>query len=189
VFLIVQERTVPSINHDVPQNCAGGKCLVLIWRTAKLCRREQCLVLIWRTAKLCRREQCLVLIMTNCKIVQEGTVPSINMTYCKIVQEGTVPSINHDVLQNSWWNSYLTIKWLSGLSRLVAGLPPRRPGFDPGLVHVGFVVDKVALGQVFPRVIRISSVNFITPVLHYLEKWKKLIIFLFSFITVLHKKP
>jgi hypothetical protein len=26
----------------------------------------------------------------------------------------------------------------------------RRPGFDPRSVHVGFVVDKVALGQVFP---------------------------------------
>jgi hypothetical protein len=35
------------------------------------------------------------------------------------------------------------------LRRLVAGLSPRRPGFDPGSVHVGFVVDKVALGQVF----------------------------------------
>jgi hypothetical protein len=32
---------------------------------------------------------------------------------------------------------------------LAACLPPRRPGFDPGSVHVGFVVDKVALGQVF----------------------------------------
>jgi hypothetical protein len=37
-------------------------------------------------------------------------------------------------------------------------------------VHVGFVVDKVALGQVFPRVLRFSPVNFIPPVLHYLEK-------------------
>jgi hypothetical protein len=36
------------------------------------------------------------------------------------------------------------------LRRLAAGLPPRRPGFDPGSVHVGFVVDKVALGRVFP---------------------------------------
>jgi hypothetical protein len=53
---------------------------------------------------------------------------------------------------------------------LVAGLPPRRSGFDPGSVHVGFVVDKVALGQVFPRELRFSSVNFIPPVLHYLEK-------------------
>jgi hypothetical protein len=60
----------------------------------------------------------------------------------------------------------------------------RRPGFDPGLVHVGFVVDKVALGQVFPRVLRFSPGSFIPPVLHYLEKLKKkLIIFLFIFIT------
>jgi hypothetical protein len=42
------------------------------------------------------------------------------------------------------------------LRRLVAGLPPRRPGFDPGSVHVGFVVDKVALGQVFSQVLRFS---------------------------------
>jgi hypothetical protein len=27
--------------------------------------------------------------------------------------------------------------------------PPRRPGFAPGSGQVGFVVDKVALGQVF----------------------------------------
>jgi hypothetical protein len=51
-------------------------------------------------------------------------------------------------------------------------LPPRRPGFDPGSVHVGFVVDKEALGQVFPRVLRFSPVSVIPPVLHYLEKWK-----------------
>jgi hypothetical protein len=49
-------------------------------------------------------------------------------------------------------------------------LPPRRTGFDPGSVHVGFVVDKVSLGQVFPRVLRFSPVNFFPPVLHYLEK-------------------
>jgi hypothetical protein len=30
-----------------------------------------------------------------------------------------------------------------------AGFPPRRTGFEPGSGHVGFVVDKVALGQVF----------------------------------------
>jgi hypothetical protein len=35
------------------------------------------------------------------------------------------------------------------LSRLTAGFPPRRPGFAPGSGEVGFVVDKVALGQVF----------------------------------------
>jgi hypothetical protein len=35
------------------------------------------------------------------------------------------------------------------IARLVAGFQPRRPGFEPTSGHVGFVVDKVALGQVF----------------------------------------
>jgi hypothetical protein len=50
-------------------------------------------------------------------------------------------------------------KWIKG----------ENPGIskkETGSVHVGFVVDKVALGQVFPRVLRFSSVNFIPPVLH-----------------------
>jgi hypothetical protein len=81
---------------------------------------------------------------------------------------------------------FRAVPWLR---RLIAGLPTRKPGFDPGSVHVGFVVDKVALGQVFPRILRVSPVSFIPPVLHYLEKWKKLIIFLFIFITGLHNKP
>jgi hypothetical protein len=38
--------------------------------------------------------------------------------------------------------------------RLVAGLSLRRPAFVPVSVHVEFVVDRVALGQVFLRVIR-----------------------------------
>jgi hypothetical protein len=37
----------------------------------------------------------------------------------------------------------------------------------------GFVVDKVALGQVFPRVLPFFSVNGIPPALHYMEKRKK----------------
>jgi hypothetical protein len=28
-------------------------------------------------------------------------------------------------------------------------IPPRRPGFEPGSGHKGFMVDKAALGQVF----------------------------------------
>jgi hypothetical protein len=35
------------------------------------------------------------------------------------------------------------------IRRLVAGFPPRRPVFEPGSGHVGFVMDKVALGQCF----------------------------------------
>jgi hypothetical protein len=33
--------------------------------------------------------------------------------------------------------------------RLVAGFPPRLLGFEPESAHVGFVVDKATLGQVF----------------------------------------
>jgi hypothetical protein len=68
---------------------------------------------------------------------------------------------------------------------LTYGLTNLDPGFDPGSDHVRFVVDKVILGQVSPQVLRFSPVNFIPPVLHYLGKRKKLIIF----ITGLHKKP
>jgi hypothetical protein len=35
------------------------------------------------------------------------------------------------------------------LKQLVAGFPPRRSGFEPRSGQVGFVVNKVALGQVF----------------------------------------
>jgi hypothetical protein len=40
----------------------------------------------------------------------------------------------------------LALPWLR---RLVTGLSPRRPGFARGSVHVGYVADKFALGQVF----------------------------------------
>jgi hypothetical protein len=42
-------------------------------------------------------------------------------------------------------------------------LSPLWPGFAPRSLHVGFVVDKVALGQVFLRVLRLSRVNIIPP--------------------------
>jgi hypothetical protein len=73
------------------------------------------------------------------------------------------------------------------LRRLIVGLSPRKPRFDPGSVHVEFVVDKVALGQVFLRVLRFFPANFILPVLHYLEKTKKRRLFIFT--IELHNKP
>jgi hypothetical protein len=42
------------------------------------------------------------------------------------------------------------------LKQLVAGFPPLQPRFDPGSGQVGFVVDKVALGQVVSK-------NFVFP--------------------------
>lgn len=40
------------------------------------------------------------------------------------------------------------------LRRLVVGFPPRRPWFEPGSVHVGFVFDKMALGPVLSEYFR-----------------------------------
>jgi hypothetical protein len=46
------------------------------------------------------------------------------------------------------------------LGRLVAGFPPPRPGFEPWSGHVGFVVDKVALGQVLFLSTSVSLANY-----------------------------
>jgi hypothetical protein len=72
----------------------------------------------------------------------------------------------------------MLLKAVPWLRRLAAGLPPRRPGFDPGSVYVGFVVDKVALGQVFPCQFHSTGAPL-------LGKGQKIIIF----ITGLHNKP
>ena len=55
------------------------------------------------------------------------------------------------------------IPWLR---RWVAGLSPQRPRFDARSVPLLFVVDKVALGQGFLRVLRLSLVSIIPPVFH-----------------------
>jgi hypothetical protein len=43
------------------------------------------------------------------------------------------------------------VPWLRGL---IAGLSPHIPGFDPSPIHVGFMVNKVTLLQVFLRILR-----------------------------------
>jgi hypothetical protein len=67
------------------------------------------------------------------------------------------------------WGSRGIAQAVPRLRLYVAGHSPRKTGFYPRSLHVGFVVGKVALGQVFPpRVLRFSPVSFIPPVLHYL---------------------
>jgi hypothetical protein len=50
----------------------------------------------------------------------------------------------------------VAVPWLM---QLIAGLSKRRPGFVHRSARVGFVEDKVALRQVFLRVLRSSPVN------------------------------
>jgi hypothetical protein len=57
-------------------------------------------------------------------------------------------------------NEYLNIIFVPWLRRLVAGLAPRKPGFDPRSVPVRSVVNRVALGQVFPCQCHSTSVPY-----------------------------
>jgi hypothetical protein len=82
-------------------------------------------------------------------------------------------------------NQTVAVPWLR---RLAAGLPTWRPGFDPGSVHVRFVVDKVALGQVFPPSSSVFPCQFLSTGAPLLGKGQKIII-IFIFITGLHNKP
>ena len=43
---------------------------------------------------------------------------------------------------------------------------PRKPQFDPRLVHVRFAVDELALGHVPLRTPRFSPVSTVPPTLH-----------------------
>jgi len=52
------------------------------------------------------------------------------------------------------------------LKQLFAGISRRGPDFDPTSVHVRFLVNNMALGQVFLRIIRVSHVDIIPRMLH-----------------------
>jgi hypothetical protein len=109
----------------------------------------------------------------------EGRLKHVTACYIKTVFKPNITSQLTLRKQNPTLKSARAVQWLR---RLVTGLSPRRLGFDPRSVHLGFVVD-IGTGLFFHRVLRFSPVTFIPPVLHYTEKQKKVI-----FITVLHNK-
>jgi hypothetical protein len=57
----------------------------------------------------------------------------------------------------------ISSKAMPWLRQLVSGLSPQRPMFVPRSLHVRFVVDRVALGQVFLQVFWFSPVIIIPP--------------------------
>jgi hypothetical protein len=81
-----------------------------------------------------------------------------------------------------WCYRMHDIRAVPWLRRLVAGLSAWRPGFDPDrdLWWINWHLDRF-----LPPVLRFYPVSFIPPVLHYLEKRKKLMLI----ITGLHNKP
>jgi hypothetical protein len=72
-------------------------------------------------------------------------------THLRLVPRLKITGFILAATRTSW-----AVPWLRSL---VAGLSPQRPGFAPGSIHLGFVMDKVALGKVFLRVLRFSPVN------------------------------
>jgi len=57
---------------------------------------------------------------------------------------------------------FVRCQFVPQLRLIVAGLSPQRPCSIPSSIHVGFVVDKVALGQISLPVPGSSPVHFIT---------------------------
>jgi hypothetical protein len=60
---------------------------------------------------------------------------------------------------NRVWNNI-------SIGALLPGLSPKRPGLNPRLILVKFVVDKLALGQDFLYILRIFAVTIIPPMFH-----------------------
>jgi hypothetical protein len=64
------------------------------------------------------------------------------------------------MINSDLYLSNLPIKALPWFRRLVADLSVRRPGFMSRSVHVGFVVNKMALGQILFKSLDLLSVSF-----------------------------
>jgi hypothetical protein len=63
-------------------------------------------------------------------------------------------------------NAELEVLWQEAVTS-VAGFPTQRPGFEPGLGQIGFVVDKVALGQVFSEYFGFPFQSSFHQILHH----------------------
>jgi hypothetical protein len=84
-------------------------------------------------------------------------------------------------------SKHMRLSAVPWLWRLVAGLPPRRPGFDPGLSMWDFWWTKWHWDRFFPEYFGFPlSVSFHRCSITW--KSEKKVIFLFIFITGLHNK-
>jgi hypothetical protein len=78
--------------------------------------------------------------LVTCHALYVLTVPSVSIYHRQSIALWRAC----DVSRSHMWRA---VPWLR---RLVTDLSPLSPGFAAGSIHVEFVVDKVALGQVFP---------------------------------------
>jgi hypothetical protein len=67
---------------------------------------------------------------------------------------------------------YISVKgYVMALRQLVTSLSLWRPRVDHKPIHMGLVVDKVAVGQVFLQVLQFSLISIIPPMLPHQTKF------------------
>jgi len=92
--------------------------------------------------------------------------------WCLSVKRGvTLPVVCSDRLRVNpitlFSFTVTVIQWPNDVfMRLGARLSPRFCELDPMLFYVGFIVGRLAMGQIFLPVLRLSHVSIIPPMLH-----------------------
>jgi hypothetical protein len=90
--------------------------------------------------------------------------PTASMLTTKPSKATRLTPLESLLLLDSKSKTFLWLWWL------VAALSPRKLGFAPRTVQMGFVVDKVELGQVSHRVLLLYPVSIIPPWLSVLVR-------------------
>jgi hypothetical protein len=97
----------------------------------------------------------------NINLSLSKTHNSVVWTFCQRCENRL--SIEIQAKVNLCVSSMAAKRALPWFRWLVVGISRRRTRFAPGSIHVGFVVDKVALGQAFHPFLRFSPVSIIPP--------------------------
>jgi hypothetical protein len=148
-FLLYVLSTPP---FHLPSAPAGLKLLKLVLSWTSSCQR---IAKLWFDPYF--EIVCLLWVCSSCGIIWPAWMLQLQwwdaVKPLSIISEGTVKNKQMHELY-----LYVAVPWLR---LLVAGLSSRRPGFASRSIHVGFVVHKVALGQVYLQVIWFSPVSII----------------------------
>jgi len=89
------------------------------------------------------------------RVIRNSVTSGSYAMACNVEQPHSPPALSHTVRYNVHRGNIKPADVTTMLCHdLVASLSPRRLGFSPGLVHVGFVLDEVALRRILLRVLR-----------------------------------
>jgi hypothetical protein len=154
---------------------------------------NQFLMFIWRLLYICLMLVCILFASWSYGVSylfiylffsHLSVISTVMHCVCVVYYRGTTLGFERRmrVCRTKTNKPTVAVPWLR---RLAAALPARKSGFDPGSVHMGYFVDKLAWGQVFSRVLRFLFHSAGAPLL---GKGRTIIV-IFIFITGLHNKP